>query len=381
MRKRISMVIIMGLIVCLIHLALAGPAGALSCSCGPFIPGTGNWTIVSNGDFSNGLTGWLNEDPHNRGSFAISDEYAISGDTSAKAIPSESFEGWGFALYKSVSVTPNQEYVLSGFFVRDCHASLYLDLADASFEKTVAASIPYSTNWQFCWDYFTVPPDVNQVNLRLCYDGIVYLAEHGYFDDVAITPANEFEPPLGVNPLDVGLVGYWSFDEGEGEIAHDKSGNGNDGTIHEANWAIGAKGNALSFDGVNDFVQVANPNSLNFGSTIDFTMMAWIKAENFQQLYPSLISRRDPPTYTEWPPNDPDWIPIGNNGYLLFLWNDPALPGHDGNLSGEMSDGAFQGQINYLSNSGNLFDDTWHHVAMTGDRDHYLKVTVQALGA
>ncbi|MHC4739425.1 MAG: LamG domain-containing protein [Planctomycetota bacterium] len=33
-----------------------------------------------------------------------------------------------------------------------------------------------------------------------------------------------------------GLVGYWDFDEGEGEIAGDWSGNGNDGTIVGAQW-------------------------------------------------------------------------------------------------------------------------------------------------
>ena len=33
-----------------------------------------------------------------------------------------------------------------------------------------------------------------------------------------------------------GLVGYWNFNEGEGNILHDRSGNGNDGTIYGATW-------------------------------------------------------------------------------------------------------------------------------------------------
>jgi len=33
-----------------------------------------------------------------------------------------------------------------------------------------------------------------------------------------------------------GLVAYWRFDEGSGTVAHDYSGNENDGTIHGATW-------------------------------------------------------------------------------------------------------------------------------------------------
>ena len=46
------------------------------------------------------------------------------------------------------------------------------------------------------------------------------------------------------------LVGYWDFDEGSGNIVHDKSGNGFDAYNSDAtflNWTKGVKGNALSF--------------------------------------------------------------------------------------------------------------------------------------
>jgi type II secretory pathway pseudopilin PulG len=59
-----------------------------------------------------------------------------------------------------------------------------------------------------------------------------------------------------------GLVGYWSFDEGSGNIARDYSGNGNNGTLYNFNftatsgWVDGKVGKALSFDGVDDYVEV-----------------------------------------------------------------------------------------------------------------------------
>jgi len=43
------------------------------------------------------------------------------------------------------------------------------------------------------------------------------------------------------NPVKNGLVGWWRFEEGTGLTAHDKSGNGNDGTINGATWVENEK--------------------------------------------------------------------------------------------------------------------------------------------
>jgi len=32
------------------------------------------------------------------------------------------------------------------------------------------------------------------------------------------------------------LVGYWDFSEGQGTVAHDRSGHGHDGNITRATW-------------------------------------------------------------------------------------------------------------------------------------------------
>jgi len=71
-----------------------------------------------------------------------------------------------------------------------------------------------------------------------------------------------------------GLVGYWSFDEGEGLTARDLSGRGNTGTLmNNPTWTTGRVGGALSFDGVDDFVNVGNHASLNPSV---FTIEAWV---------------------------------------------------------------------------------------------------------
>jgi prepilin-type N-terminal cleavage/methylation domain-containing protein len=84
-----------------------------------------------------------------------------------------------------------------------------------------------------------------------------------------------------------GLIGYWSFDEATGTIAYDRSGYGNNGTLYSSTticsnpptsgcpqWTTGKVGGALSFDGVDDYVETQN--AINLAGK-DFTMVAWVK--------------------------------------------------------------------------------------------------------
>jgi N-acetylneuraminic acid mutarotase len=67
-----------------------------------------------------------------------------------------------------------------------------------------------------------------------------------------------------------GLVGWWKFDETNGTIAYDSSGNGNDGNLTNGPaWVSGKIDGALSFDGVDDYVnlsqmQLGSPLSISF---------------------------------------------------------------------------------------------------------------------
>lgn len=80
---------------------------------------------------------------------------------------------------------------------------------------------------------------------------------------------------LATAGLQDGLVAHWTFDEGSGTIAYDSAGN-NDGTIYGAAWTTGKLGDALSFDGINDYVQTPNNQSQQI-STNQITVSAWIK--------------------------------------------------------------------------------------------------------
>lgn len=70
-------------------------------------------------------------------------------------------------------------------------------------------------------------------------------------------------------PNNLGLVGYWSFNEGNGTVATDFSGNGNNGTLTNGpTWVNGKRGKALNFDGSDDYIDVGNGASLRPSTAI-----------------------------------------------------------------------------------------------------------------
>jgi hypothetical protein len=85
-----------------------------------------------------------------------------------------------------------------------------------------------------------------------------------------------------------GLVGYWKFDEGSGTTAYDSSGNGNNGIlVNGPTWVAGKYGEALSFDGVDDYVEIAENTDLN-PYTNDWTVSAWV---NLNKLCPYIYGQ------------------------------------------------------------------------------------------
>jgi hypothetical protein len=74
------------------------------------------------------------------------------------------------------------------------------------------------------------------------------------------------------------LIGHWTFDEHSGMTAFDSAGD-NDGTIYGATRADGILGGALDFDGVGDYANCGNNDSLDL--TDELTISAWINRPNF----------------------------------------------------------------------------------------------------
>ena len=148
-----------------------------------------------------------------------------------------------------------------------------------------------------------------------------------------------------------GLVAYWDFDEGSGDILHDKSGNGNDGTINGATWVDGVKGKALEFDGESDYVEV--PDSPLLDLTGDFTLVAWVNEFSHAQHQPyenHILSKHEPDVNS-----DGSWrFSIWENDVPCFVTYPPYTD--------------YQTRPHVSANTS-LSINAWHFVALTYSKD------------
>ena len=84
------------------------------------------------------------------------------------------------------------------------------------------------------------------------------------------------------NSLTNGLVGYWDFnnDHMAGTKVYDQSGQNNTGTLTNGpTRTLGKLGQALNFDGSNDYVNLGS--NLNLGHSQPTTISAWIYPRSF----------------------------------------------------------------------------------------------------
>lgn len=139
-----------------------------------------------------------------------------------------------------------------------------------------------------------------------------------------------------------GLVGYWNFNENSGSTAYDYSGNNNNGIlINSPIWTSGKVGNALSLNGSNNYVNINDSSSLNFGSATDFTIEGWIKRNTTGSQF--IFDKRSNSTA----------------GYIFYFDTSNGL--------------ALQVNGNNRYTNNTLIDTTsWHHVAISVDRDGYI---------
>lgn len=138
-------------------------------------------------------------------------------------------------------------------------------------------------------------------------------------------------------PNNLGLVGYWSFNEGTGLKATDFSGQGNTGTLTGGpTWAAGKLGGALRFDGTDDYVSVGAPSSL--AVTNAFSISAWVKSSN-------LSGRRGVVSK----------VATGSD-YIIIETNESTFRVLAGNLSGTST-----------ALSSGAIDTNWHHVVFKYD--------------
>jgi len=87
--------------------------------------------------------------------------------------------------------------------------------------------------------------------------------------------------------IEKGLVSYYSFNNIKGDVVKDDWG-GNDGTIIGPKVAAGKYGDALSFDGQDDYVNCGNDDSLNITKAISIEAWVYMKSPG---TYPAIVTK------------------------------------------------------------------------------------------
>src|SRR3989344_6971617 len=158
---------------------------------------------------------------------------------------------------------------------------------------------------------------------------------------------------IGVSPnmlsLRSGLVGYWTFDGKDmaNGVALDKSGNDNHGSpvnIATSTFYVAGKiGQALNFDGVNDYVNVRYNNAFDFSTSNSFTYSFWAKYNNSSQTSKDLIIK----------------AASSKQNPRFFI-------GSDGSFNFRLYDGTSANNVN-IPLSASIKNRTWHHFVGLND--------------
>lgn len=83
--------------------------------------------------------------------------------------------------------------------------------------------------------------------------------------------------------IDLHLIGWWPFEEGQGTLVVDQSGHGHHGTlVGDPQWVAGYDGLALDFDGQGDYIDTGRPASeLRVDANSPRTIALWAYARSF----------------------------------------------------------------------------------------------------
>ncbi len=162
-------------------------------------------------------------------------------------------------------------------------------------------------------------------------------------------------PPKPCLPAPWGLGAWWPLDETSGTVSADVAGQ-HDGTqVNGPTPVPGMVAGALSFDGVDDHVQVPDPPyGLDVG-TGDFSIDFWIKTTESAGVA-TVIDKRSQPASAL--------------GYSVFLFNgNVGLQLADGNGASFCSSNPAGSACTNYNSTAFVADGQWHFVAVTVDRD------------
>ena len=126
-------------------------------------------------------------------------------------------------------------------------------------------------------------------------------------------------PPMHFTTTGV-VVGRWHFDEGVGRTVFDDTIHDNDGTLYPTGqgplWVSGINSTGLSFDGIDDYVNVPDSNSLDVSK--DITIEAWFNnLAHSEGKYGEIEGQIDNSQLGFSNCYEPDFIKVSDNVYAI----------------------------------------------------------------
>lgn len=160
---------------------------------------------------------------------------------------------------------------------------------------------------------------------------------------------------LGIQSLRADLVGWWTFDEGGGTAAADSSpdGSSHGGTLQNgANFVgTGKFGGAVSLDGVDDIVRIADHADFEFDQNTSFSISFWFRTTwNFPNTRGFMGKGYETSPHTA--------------GYYIVRAGGDDIPEFD---SRQTSSSTPRMIFNSNMSSGTLYDGSWHHIVVVKD--------------
>jgi beta-lactam-binding protein with PASTA domain len=154
---------------------------------------------------------------------------------------------------------------------------------------------------------------------------------------------------LGAGASGDGLVAAFGFDEPSGLVATDSSVSAKNGTVRGALRVPGKFGGALSFDGIDDWVTIADTTASPLDLTNGMTLEAWVKPSQLQDWDTIIMKERGASLSYALYANDGSPQPYGLNVPAAYQ---------------RMASGTVDQSVR---NGAPLPLNTWTHVAVTYD--------------
>lgn len=183
----------------------------------------------------------------------------------------------------------------------------------------------------------------------------------GYFDYVFVN-ASASDPSNNVSlfiDFDDSLVSWWRMDDvnqtGPGSIIYDYTGRNNGTALGTAQQTdAGYFGKGFEFDGSGDWINLGNPNSLDFGSSMDFTVGLWVKGNADDNI--DKISFGHYYSTGEF-----QFGNFNSSGHIRYRVRDST------------------GKTLNLYSNAVILDNQWHHVMAVSDRDDNATIYVDGV--